>query len=146
MDDWKLAHDIETTGWHVIKVPEDDVGPGFAFTIGLWRSYGHPELIAFGLPLDVLHELLNVGGEAVKEGASLRDGETDRLLEGHRCALRDFPEAARREFLGTALSFYRAEPFPAVQIFWPDRDGRFPWDAGCDPDVRAAQRLRHADG
>ena len=62
--DAQMRSDIETYGWHVIKVLEDDEGPGFAFTIGLFKRFGHPELIVFGLPLDTMHEMLNAAGEA----------------------------------------------------------------------------------
>jgi len=53
--DAQVPADIETYGWHVIEVPEDDEGPGFAFTIGLFRRFEHPELIVFGLPMNTMH-------------------------------------------------------------------------------------------
>jgi hypothetical protein len=43
--DAQMRADIATYGWHVIKVLEDDEGPGFAFTIGLYQRFEHPELI-----------------------------------------------------------------------------------------------------
>lgn len=140
--DRRIARDIEETGWHVIKVPEDAEGPGYAFTIGLWRSFQHPELMIFGLPLDVCHVILNVAGREVKGGAVLRAGETtDALLDGHLCALRDVPASRHRELLGAAVGFYAPEPFPALQVVWPDRDGRFPSEPECAPDVREDQPI-----
>lgn len=41
-------------------LPEDDQ-PGWAYTVGLSQTFEHPELILFGLPLDVAHVLLNLG-------------------------------------------------------------------------------------
>jgi hypothetical protein len=55
--DAEMQADIATYGWHVIKVFEDDEGPSFAFTIGLYKRFGHPELVVFGLPLDTGAEL-----------------------------------------------------------------------------------------
>ena len=52
--DAQMRDDIATYGWHVIKVLEDDEGPGFAFTIGLHQRFAHPELIVFGLPPDTI--------------------------------------------------------------------------------------------
>jgi uncharacterized protein DUF4262 len=40
-----------------------------------------------------------------------------------------------------ALWFYEDDPFPLMQCFWPDKEGRFPWDDGCDDYVRNAQPL-----
>ena len=31
----KLTHDVREFGWHVIGIPDDDVGPGFVYSIGL---------------------------------------------------------------------------------------------------------------
>ena len=36
-------------------VSEDDIGPGFAYTIGLAHSFGAPELAMFGLDVHVMH-------------------------------------------------------------------------------------------
>jgi hypothetical protein len=34
--------------------------------------------------------------------------------------------------------FYEGVDFPALQMFWPDREGRFPWDKGF-PSRRESQ-------
>ena len=44
-------------------------------------------------------------------------------------------------FLGNAAWFYRSPDFPVLQCFWPDAQGRFPWDPACDPDWRQDQPL-----
>jgi hypothetical protein len=56
--DAQIEADIATYGWHVIEVLEDDEGPAFAFTIGLYKRFEHPELVVFGLPLDTMHLML----------------------------------------------------------------------------------------
>lgn len=38
----KLVSDIEEFGWHVIMIAEDDEGPAFAYSIGLFKILGHP--------------------------------------------------------------------------------------------------------
>ena len=47
--------------------------------------------------------------------------------------------------LGYTMAFYRLRGEPqrlrAVQVLWPDKAGRFPFDAGCDPGVVARQPL-----
>jgi Domain of unknown function (DUF4262) len=138
--DQKVLDDVATHGWHVVRVFEDDAGPGFAYTIGLFKNYGHPEVIAFGLPLDRLHALLNLVGDEAKAGHRRSPGDVSAdLVEGYNCAFVEFPASAFRDYLGYALWFYSGKPFPALQLVWPDKDHRFPWDAGVVPEVRDLQ-------
>jgi hypothetical protein len=50
--DAKVLSDIERVGWHVMKVfaRPNEKGPEWAFSIGLFHTYQHPEIIIFGLP------------------------------------------------------------------------------------------------
>lgn len=58
----KLLADLKDPGWHVIGVTEDEEGPGFVYTIGLFHNYQHPEIIAFGLDVPILWQIVNVIG------------------------------------------------------------------------------------
>jgi hypothetical protein len=42
--------------------------PAFAYTTGLYKTFGHPELICFGLRHEVMHGMLNICGDRVKAG------------------------------------------------------------------------------
>jgi len=53
---------IERFGWHVTLIPEDDEGPGFAYSIGLYQSFKQPEVIMFGCPPELMHTLINQAG------------------------------------------------------------------------------------
>ena len=55
----KLTDDIVKYGFEVIMVPKTNYLPSFAYTVGLWKSYKHSELISLGLPIDTLHTMLN---------------------------------------------------------------------------------------
>ena len=77
----KAIADIQNHGWHVLKVMEDSKGPAFAYTVGLHHSFGHPELIIVGLPLDVGHSVLNVAGESIRRGVQYAEGlQSDDFL------------------------------------------------------------------
>jgi hypothetical protein len=136
----KVIHDVEAFGWHVIKVAGDEAGPAFAFTIGLERELGHPELIMIGLPPDVMHSVLNVAGESIRAGRRYEPGtDTCELLEGYACKLLPFPRIAYLAFLGYARWFYDGDDFEALQCVWPDQAGRYPWDAGASEEFKALQ-------
>jgi hypothetical protein len=63
--DRKLLADVKKFGWHVIKVAADDEGPAFAYSIGLYHSLQHPEIVTFGLDVTDMHRMINSIGEAV---------------------------------------------------------------------------------
>lgn len=138
----QVIDDIAQYGWHVIQVAEDDEGPAFAFSIGFYRSFGHPEVIITGLPIDVMHVILNAIGDSLRAGMRFEaDGTYDTLLEGYDCTFRPVPKEQYREFLGTAMWYYKGTDFPCLQCFWPDRAGRWPWDPEASERFRAAQPL-----
>jgi len=47
--DKQLLSDVQTYGWHVLIIEEDDEGPGYGFSVGLFHTFGHPEVVVFGL-------------------------------------------------------------------------------------------------
>lgn len=120
---------IAEHGWAVIRVPEDEEGPGFAYSIGLTERFGHPEIAISGLPGDLLHRLVNDAAALIAGGERWAAGtRTDALLEGYACTVRAVVPPNVHTFLGAAVRYYGDEAFGAVQVFWPDRDGRYPWE------------------
>ena len=127
--DMKVSEDIGRFGWHVVMVPEDDTGPGFAYTIGLAHSFGTPELAMFGLDVRVMHRALNVLGRAAANGIALEDGqEHAEVLEQRQVLLRGVDQRWYCTFFGLAIGFYRQPPLPVLQVCWPDGNGVFHWE------------------
>lgn len=136
-----MRADIATYGWHVIMVREDDKGPAFAFTMGLYQHFGHPELV-FGLPLDTMHVMLNCAGASVRAGGSYLAGQNhDDILEGYSCTFRPVSRQHYEEYLGSACWYYEGDDFPALQLIWPDGEHRYPWAAPADAWIRQAQSV-----
>lgn len=127
-----VIRNVQQWGWHVVLVPEDDQGPGFAFTVGLQRQHRHPELILIGLPLAKAHHLLNDLGSRVREGRQLLPGQRlSDLLEGYDCRISAVHPSHHRDFLGVACWFSGGcANVQALQLLWPDQAGRFPGETG----------------
>ena len=143
----KVVSDVQEFGWHVVLVSDDEVGPGFAFTVGLYHNYQHPEVVVFGLPQKVSHRVLNLIGGAVKEGQQFRAGtRSSEILEMHECAFLAFPIRAYRDYLGYARWFYSGDEFPALQCVWPDGQGVFPWEPGASAHSKSLQPMPCFDG
>ena len=134
----KVHDDVRDYGWHVIWVFNAE--PEFAYTIGLHRTFGQPEVIVFGLPRKVAHSVLNAVAEEVRSGRTFASGSVSgEILEGYEVAFRPVPLAAYEEHLGWGLWFYGEPTFPVLQLVYPDRDGHFPWHPGVADSFRAAQ-------
>src|SRR3954470_14289434 len=67
--DRNILGDIERIGWSVIGIENEpgDEAPGDAFSLGIYHTLGHPELIIFGLSHEVAAELINNAGTMVKQ-------------------------------------------------------------------------------
>ena len=140
--DRKLLADVEDHGWHVVGILETDHTPTWSFTVGLQHNFNHPEMVIFGLPTNVAHQVLNVAGEEVRAGRRFHRGDTaNDLLEGYSAVLRSVDKLWYKPFLGTALWFYRGSEFETLQVFWPDRQGVMPWNPDAASWLRGSQPL-----
>jgi hypothetical protein len=141
--DKKVLADIQEYGWHVTGVfaRKDEKGPEWAFSIGLFHSFCHPEVIVFGLKLDTCISLVNEIGRQVKSGKRYQvEAEYEDILEDpYKCGFQFVDRSHYGKYLGYALWFYDSDPFPLMQCFWPDKEGKLPWKDGCDYSVREAQ-------
>lgn len=143
--DRRLLEDVRTVGWHVIGIEADEEGPALAYTVGLQHSFGHPELVMFGLPIDTLFGALNALGDAIKDGGRFQaEEETDQALGGYLVLFETVAPAHYREYLGYARWFYQGDHFAALQCVWPDAQPRYPTDpefntqlAGLQPSLSA---------
>jgi hypothetical protein len=130
VSDRKLLADVEEYGWHCLHVHEEGQLPYWSFSIGLFHTWQHPELIVFGLRDTVAHDLLTELVERVKAGELFSPGrDHDDVLEGFDCRFVRVDPQWYSEFLGYAQWFYRSDcGFPFLQLVWPDRESRYPWE------------------
>jgi len=146
-DDNIIEH-VNTVGWSVAMIEATDYLPSFAYTIGLWKSYGHPELISFGLTVKTLHEILNLAGENIKNGAQYKVGTVySEFFTNGNAQLLAVDERNIRDYFGYAVWFNKGQEFPAMQLVWTDRDGKYPWEEGYGEEFKYRQPLldRNAD-
>lgn len=129
--DLKLLSDVRRVGWHVVGIaadPEEDLHE-YAFSVGLFHSFDHPEIAIYGLRNEIALQLINLMGIAVRHGASFSHGDTTKdIAEGFALTFIDFDPIHYEAELGYARWFYRGDGFPALQCVWPDKKGQFPWE------------------
>jgi Domain of unknown function (DUF4262) len=136
MDD-EIAEIVRQYGWYAANVNDHD--PPFVYTIGLMETYRHPELIIFGLEGDNAHALFSGLVRGMRAGQSyVTPGVHTVTLGGdeHRVGFRRVDPSQHPLYLGFAMGFLtnvgRIGELEAMQAYWPDSDGRFPFEAGCD--------------
>jgi hypothetical protein len=143
--DVKVLNDIKNFGWHITGIfsQPNEEGPDWAFTIGLFHSFAHSEVILLGLPFKTSMSVVNVAGAEVKAGKHYECNQDypDILQDPYLCAFREVHRNHYRDYVGYALWFYEDDSFPLLQCFWPDKKGLFPWDEGCNDYVKKSQPL-----
>jgi Domain of unknown function (DUF4262) len=124
----KVLDDVSKFGWHCMNVFGDDEHEPFSYTVGLFQTYGHPELLIYGLPSNIAHSVLNIAAEAAASGKAINLSEsTDELLNGYSCVFVPVPLTEYAEHLGFARWYYDGDNFPVQQVVWPSKTGLFPW-------------------
>jgi hypothetical protein len=143
----KILADIDAFGWHVILIPEDDEGPPFGYTIGLHKTFGHPEIVIVGLTdPEVMFSFLNALGMEVKQARRFANGDsTPGIIEGFEVRFSEVPRSAYARHFGYASWYYKGQDYPVLQCLWPDAQGRFPAEAGFDPALRSLQPALGSD-
>jgi len=112
----------------------------FAYTIGVYHTFGQPELVMFGLQGEDMAAWLNTTVELGRDkGWPEPEQPFDGVIEGFRTQVRDVHRSWYRAMFGAALSFYRGVAVPFRQLVWPDRHGRWPWEDEATPSSRARQ-------
>jgi hypothetical protein len=125
----KTRRAVEDHGWTGYYTKMPDQPAYYAYTVGFTRSFEFPEAVVTGLDLDTSNAVL------AALGAQLASGERPAFHVAIDLDL-TFPVvlqpvlATARPLLVLAEGFYGADPYEAIQVVWPDRHGRFPWEAG----------------
>lgn len=142
-DKLNIQNTIDESGCQVILVPGDEYLPGFAYTIGLHQQFNHPEIICFGLVLETMQILLNEIKNCIEEDKAFEAGKNYEgfLQKGFPITFIPVDKVFYPEYLGTAIEFYETEDFSCMQMIWPDKQKKFPWDKGFNKELENMQPL-----
>lgn len=137
--DLRLMADVAQAGYHVVTGSSTGAAPAFAFSVGLFRTFDHPEVAIFGLAPEVLDTAVRRVAERVRRGERLDEGDVvegivdQRPVTFRRIVPRHYPS-----HLGHAIWYHGGARFPALQAIWSD-GGQFPWDRWFPRALRDAQ-------
>lgn len=138
----KTKLNIEKFGLQVIMVASTDYLPSFAYSIGLKKTYNHPEIICFGLSNSLGHQIINDVAEIIKKGEVIESGKVYSVIfENSRATFLKVDKRNIADYFGAGLNFYENEEFNALQLIWTDRNDRFPWENNFEEDFLFKQPL-----
>lgn len=142
-DNIKAVNDnIEQFGCHLTLIEADNYLPAFVYSIGLFKRFGHPEIICFGLKAEVTAAIINHACDLIKTGENLVPNKLYRgFLEGYNIQFIEVAKEHYRDYVGYAGWFYKSFDFPLLQLVWPDKQHKFPWDTNFNSDWKFKQPL-----
>lgn len=130
---------VRRYGWMVQGVLPDESQPTYSYSVGLSKTFGHPEVFMVGFHPNVARSIINVAGNKVKADAWLdAPAYVDEIIESYPVAILPLDAASVFEH-STAGRAILGRSFDGVLLLLPDAAGRFPWDAGCDPTYATGQ-------
>lgn len=137
-----LRQKIADHGFAIACVFGEENTPPFGYTIGL-STKGLAEIFIAGVPPEAIHGILNdVGRRALEGKIALTPREPmDGLIDQFMAALMPVKSEMKTKTLRLVEPVLDPAPdnWEAVQLVWPDTEGRFPWSEEVSDLARLAQ-------
>ena len=137
----EVIQNVQRDGLHVVGVYGERFCPPFAYSVGLYQTFGQPEIFIIGLSdVNLGPAVIKDIGRLIRKGVKFADGtESDQIIKRHPCAFREVLKEFYPLYFGFANWYYRGWNYPVLQCVYPDHEGRFPWQPGASPELRAQQ-------
>jgi hypothetical protein len=138
-----IIEHIRQYGCHICLLEPTNYLPGFAYSIGLFERFKHPEIICFGLKNSVLSAVINHACELIKNGEILVAGKLyPDFLANYDIQFLPVNKSYYQNYLGYGGWYYQNSfEFPALQLVWPDKQSLYPWEQGFNNDWKFKQPL-----
>ena len=140
----EISEVVREHGWYAASISDHE--PPFLYSIGLMQTLNHPEFIMFGLEAENSHALFSQLVRDIRAGQSYAEPGVHTVnIAGaeYRVGFRRVHPTQHALYLGFAMEYCRHigrwGELEAIQAFWPDSSGKFPFDVGCEPEVYQLQ-------
>ncbi|TCI84800.1 DUF4262 domain-containing protein [Tenacibaculum sp. M341] len=139
----KIVNNIKEYDCYLAILESDGYSPAFVYTIGLYEKFKHPEIIIFGLQTDVMGHLLNELRDEIRKGNKYNPNQQySGVLEGYDIQFLEVNQANYADYLGYASWYYNNTfDFPVLQMIWPDKESKWPWEIGFNENWKFKQPL-----
>ena len=138
----KTMNDIAKYGCHVIYVLAEKDFPPFAYSVGIQRSSGCPEVVVIGLKHPLAHSIVNVYNNRIKAGERFVPGARyGEFIGGFEVTFEKVHRKHYEDYFGWNRWLYNGNEFDVVQLVYPTTQGIWPWDAEASDWFRSWQPL-----
>lgn len=135
----KAIANIKDHGVHILNVfdPKGE-DPKFNYSVGLWHSYQHPEVLIFGLDAGVSTQLINDIASKCRNDDKIPSSGTvsDEYVHGFDVHFLEVPKSEYKNYFGWARWLYGGDNFPVLQMVFPDKYGNWPWSNEVSDDFK----------
>lgn len=141
----KIIENIKNFGWHAVYVFADEDNPPFLYTIGLEETFGHSELIIFGLTVEQSHAVVVPYIEKLirEDKKKIEPYSVDKTMNSAPVYFAPVEEKYISKYFGMAINHYSlfGRDFEAMQMIWPDTKNNFPFDEDFEDKFKGYQPI-----
>lgn len=141
LSDAEIAKTVSRAGWHAIAIT--DCRNPYVYTCGLMTTFRHPELVIFHPDPQAGYAIIAVIVEDIRNGRTfIESSPFGGVLVSGNIATRQVHSSQHEFYLGYALEHCRhmgLGELRVLQVFWPDTDGRFPFERASHEEVWQVQ-------
>ena len=138
-----ILKDVEEHRVYIAFVESDGYCPRFGYSIGLYKEFNHPELIVIGLDPESTGAIINNAKDEIEKGTRfIEEVKYQGFLVELPVRFVRVQKGHYSDYLGYA-GWYNDNSFdfPTLQIVWPDRKGKFPWEVAFNETFKFKQPL-----
>jgi Domain of unknown function (DUF4262) len=140
--DERTRADIAKYGCSVMHVMAEGEQPPFAYSIGITKQTGAPEVVVIGLKQPMAHSVANEYNRRVIAGDRFERGKPYAgFLGGFDVFFEDVPLAVYPDYFGQDLDFYGGPNFKVLQLIYPTTKGVWPWAEDAPESFRQWQPI-----
>lgn len=139
-----VKENIETHGWHASYIFPDENNPGFLYTVGLTKTYDHPEIIVFGVDKKQAYMFIAPYiQELIQKKQKIPLNTPDETFFSMPFYFAEVFEEQKEMRLRLAEAYYSEKKmhYSAIQLLWCDTKGKFPFHKEFEEKFKAAQPL-----
>jgi len=141
-----MDKNIEETGFQSNYIFGDNNNgyPPYLYTTGLMMKFNHPELVVFGLSQTQAHTFIHIiVNEILKKGKRIELNKVNKDFFSAPICFAKVKETEINQHFGMGSDYLEDHniKMEAIQFFWSDREGAFPFEVGFQEEFDGYQPI-----
>ncbi|MGX7666749.1 DUF4262 domain-containing protein [Flavobacterium pedocola] len=128
----KVEENVAKYGFHITYVLEDEAGPSFCYSTGLYKNYNIPEIFISGLPQNLSFTMVGDYAKKFKNIIVPINKKLDSFSEDFNFPIYfiEIDNKNLSEHVYATDRFYDGDDYKYLQLIYPDTKGNFPNESG----------------